>query len=138
MVGLAELAAAGGAAVVGAMATDAWRVTRDGIAKLFGRRGERDVVLAELEADAKQLEGTDTDDREQLQRELIERWRSRLDELLGADPDAAEDLQHVLDEPRYVQNVVARDNGRAFGVQGGDLHYHEHRPATERESGRED
>jgi hypothetical protein len=131
MVGLVELAAAGGAAVVGAMATDAWRVTRDGIAKLFGRRGERDVVLAELEADAKQLEDTDEEDRERLQRELIERWRLRLDELLGADPSAADELQQVLDEPRFVQNVVARDGGRAFGVQGGDLHYHEHRPATE-------
>jgi len=133
MVGLVELAAAGGAAVVGAMATDAWRVTRDGIAKLFGRRGERDVVLAELEADAEQLEAAGEDDRERLQRELIERWRLRLDELLGADPSAAEELQQVLDEPRFVQNVVARDGGRAFGVQGGDLHYHEHRPATDDE-----
>jgi hypothetical protein len=132
-VGLVELAAAGGAAVVGAMATDAWRVTRDGIAKLFGRRGERDVVLAELEADAEQLEAAGEDDREQLQRELIERWRLRLDELLGADPSAAEELQQVLDEPRFVQNVVAREGGRAFGVQGGDLHYHEHRPATDDE-----
>ncbi|MET9269048.1 hypothetical protein [Kribbella sp. NPDC003557] len=134
MVGLVELAAAGGAAVVGAMATDAWRVTRDGIAKLFGRRGERDAVLAELEADAQQLEDAGEDDREQVQRELIERWRLRLDELLGADPSAADELQRVLDEPKYVQNVVARDGGRAFGVQGGDMHYHEHRPATDRES----
>ncbi|MET9314636.1 hypothetical protein ABZX12_22725 [Kribbella sp. NPDC003505] len=134
MVGLVEVAAAGGAAVVGAMATDAWRVTRDGIAKLFGRRGERDAVLAELEADAKQLAEADEDGREQVQQELIERWRLRLDELLGADPSAADELQRVLDEPKYVQTVVARDGGRAFGVQGGDLHYHEHRPATDDES----
>ena len=125
---LVTLAAAGGAAVVGAMATDAWRATRDGVARLFGRRGkkERDAVLAELERDADRLADADGNDHETLQRELIERWRDRLSELLGAEPEAADELKELLAQPTFVQQIVARGNGRAFGVQGGDLHYHEH------------
>ncbi|MFI5694086.1 hypothetical protein ACIA58_19725 [Kribbella sp. NPDC051586] len=138
---LVTLAAAGGAAVVGAMATDAWRATRDGVARLFGRRGkkERDAVLAELERDADRLADADVNDHETLQRELVERWRDRLSELLGAEPEAADELkellaQSTLAQPTFVQHIVARGNGRAFGVQGGDLHYHEH-PADSDEAG---
>jgi len=132
---LMQLAAAGGGAVVGAMATDAWHVTRDGIARLFSRRGEHEqqAVLAELDRDAKALAAAGENERELMERELADRWRQRLVSLLDAEPDAADDLKDLVTvtERQFVQHIVARDSGRAFGVQGGNLHYHEHSEAPE-------
>src|SRR5581483_9272505 len=50
----AALAEAGGSALVGAMATDAWQATRSGVARLFGRDGSarRAAIEAQLDGNA--------------------------------------------------------------------------------------
>lgn len=131
---LVVLAAAGGTAVVGAMATDAWRAIRDGIAGLFGRRGahRRETVIAALERDAELLAAADDGEREHLRRELTLRWRQQIADLLGDDPEAADELRDLLATAHsagstvLVQHNVAHNNARTFAVQGGDMHYHEH------------
>jgi hypothetical protein len=42
---IAASAAAGGTALIGAAATDAWQTARDGVVKLFARGGERRAEL---------------------------------------------------------------------------------------------
>jgi len=48
---LAALAGAGGTALVGAMATDAWNSTRSGVARLFGRGGTAQQTAIEAQFD---------------------------------------------------------------------------------------
>lgn len=55
---IAAATAAGGTALIGAAATDAWQTARDGVVKLFTRGGKRraDLVRDHLDRDAAMIE----------------------------------------------------------------------------------
>lgn len=133
---LTALGAAGGTAVVGAMATDAWKTTRDGVARLFswGGQGRREAIEAQLEEDAGTLADTDEADREQVRQKLVEVWRQRIERLLEQHPDAATDLQDLitrvqtalpLGQQAWVQHNTATAGGTVIAHQGtGAQHIH--------------
>lgn len=123
------LAAAGGAALVGAMATDAWEFTRSRVASLFGRGDARrtEAIEGQLEEDAGMLERTaDTD---QARQDLLPVWRRRLADYLSQDPEAAEGLRELVEQVQaklpaqqqaWVQTNIARDHANQNIVQGGN------------------
>lgn len=130
---LAELAAAGGAAVVGAMATDAWAATRSGVARLFGRGDARrtEVIEAQLEEDADMLGRAA--DADQARQDLLPMWRRRLADYLSQDPEAAQGLRELVEQVRaqlpaprqsWVQTNIARDHATQNIVQHGTQNVH--------------
>jgi nucleoside phosphorylase len=133
------LAQQGAVALVGAMATSAFLLTRMGIARLFGRLGpdqERKVVT-QLDADGDLVTDADEAERDEVREELAPVWRRRLTRLLKDDPDTAEELRHLLGELRsalpeerqqWVQTVIARDNGTVYAALGGNVIHHEADP----------
>jgi hypothetical protein len=96
------LTALGGTVVVGAMATDAWRTTRDGVAGLFSRSepDRHDIIEAALDQDARLLADTEDFDRERARQELVVVWRRRIVRLLDRHPDTATDLQDLITRVR--------------------------------------
>ncbi|MFC8447883.1 hypothetical protein [Kitasatospora sp. NPDC057223] len=127
---LVALAGAGGTAVVGAMATDAWQSTRAGAARLFGRDGEsrHDVITARLEHDAGLVARASEPDR--ARGGLAPAWQIELEALLEEQPGLAGELRAFVDrtvaalpraEQNWTLNVTARDHGRAFGALGGNV-----------------
>jgi hypothetical protein len=138
---LTALGAAGGTAVVGAMATDAWKITRDGVARLFARggAGRQDVIAAALDEDAGILVDTNEADREQVRQELVAVWRRRMARLLDQHPDTATDLQDLITRVRaalppgqqaWVMHNTATAGGTVIAHQGtGSQHIHYDRPA---------
>ncbi|MDQ8705353.1 hypothetical protein RCO28_23065 [Streptomyces sp. LHD-70] len=132
---LDQLVVAGGAAVVGAMATDSWMLVRTRVAELFRRRGGEEGQLAiegQLDSNARLV--AEADDGDEVRQTLLPMWQLQLRELLRRDPEAAEELRTLIDEvrpagssePKWVQDVVVRDNANAFVVQGGNIVNHHH------------
>ncbi|MFB7781945.1 hypothetical protein ACFY0N_07220 [Streptomyces vinaceus] len=133
------LAAAAGSALVGAMATDTWTQAKAAIAGLWGRFRPDRVTAVEQDLDELRLEVLATQDQNDTatREALASDWQQQLARLLRQNPDLADELQRVLDdvltpslaeEERariYRQTNIARDHGRVFGVQGGNLIYHE-------------
>lgn len=121
---LTALAAAGGGAVVAAMATDAWQVTRDGVVRLFRGRAE---VEGRLDEDAALVAGAE--DPDGARQALVPAWALRLRALLTEHPECAEELRALIrDTPggqHSVQHNTAHDNGRVFGVQHGNIVFHQ-------------
>ncbi|MFG2127423.1 hypothetical protein ACGFNV_06445 [Streptomyces sp. NPDC048751] len=129
---LSGLAAAGGSAMVGAMATDAWHSARGRFARLLGQ-GEPALERVETErldraaADIDQItEGNRDTARQSLQR----RWTGQLELLLEEHPAAADELRALVEElvsrqPRtrqtWVQNNVAHAGGVQHITQRGDI-----------------
>ncbi|MEU6984897.1 hypothetical protein ABZ946_15965 [Streptomyces sp. NPDC046324] len=120
---LTALAAAGGGAVVAAMASDAWQVTRDGVVRLFRGRAE---VAGRLEEDAALVAGAE--DADEARQALVPAWALRLRALLAEHPEYADELRELIrDAPgaqHSVQRNTAHDNGRVFGVQYGNIVFH--------------
>lgn len=131
------LAAAGGAALVGAMATDAWEAARSGVARLLGRDDQRrtEVIEAQLDEDAALVRSTG-EDSDQVRGELAPAWGRRLAALLQDNPEAAEELRILVKRIRtqvppqqqaWIQHITATQGGTAFGQQGpGGQHIHYH------------
>lgn len=143
---IVALAAAGGSALVGAVATDAWNAARDGVLALFGRAGERrrEVAAARLDADAAAIEAAPEGDRDEVRAQLLPSWQTRLADLLEEYPEAREELtawvKRVRDQlppgqQSWVQNNIAREHGTVFAVQGGTQHIHQ--ASSTREAPRE-
>jgi hypothetical protein len=81
-------------------------------------------------------------------------WQTRLSDLLaevsddaGADSEVAGELRDLTttvlaqlptSQQTWVMNVVAREGGRAFGVQGGDVHYHDYQGGAAPQPSRRD
>lgn len=127
--GLEALVAAGGSAIVGAMATDAWEFTRSRVASLFGRGDARrtQVIEGQLEEDAGMLERTT--DPDQARQELLPAWRRRLTDYLTQDPEAAQGLRELVEQVHaklpaqqqaWMQTNIAREHATQFIVQGGN------------------
>jgi hypothetical protein len=133
---LAALAAAGGTAVVQAMATDAWDWARLGVVRLLGRGQDShqlEVIETQLDEDAKLLERAGDNELVQVRQELTPVWRRRLAVLLEEDSEAADELRRLVEQIRdrlpesqretvNSQLNVVRDHGTAYIVQGGDQH----------------
>ncbi|GAB4051447.1 hypothetical protein [Catellatospora paridis] len=139
---LAALAVSGGTALVGAMATDAWNVARDGVSRLLKRvgPGRRAAIEAQLDANVALVEGAH--DPEQARQALAPVWQLQLTQLLEEDPeleaallDLTNRIQAALpvQHQQWVQTNIARDNSRLFAVQGGNIFYHEAPPPAGRE-----
>ncbi|MFI6928436.1 hypothetical protein ACIBIZ_51530 [Nonomuraea spiralis] len=141
---LTALAASGGAALVEAMATDAWQGARNGMARLFGRQGPQRQVAVEAQLDGNVGLVEQDSEPDEVRRQLLPVWRMELLRLLKEHPDAEAELRqlisHIRDtlpEHRQVQQnqyVITRDNARSFAVQGGDLIYHDHAPARQQDT----
>ena len=133
------LAQQGAVALVGAMATSAFLVTRMGVTRLFRRLGpdqERRAVT-QLDADGDLVTDADETERDEVREELAPVWRRRLTRLLKDDPDAAQELRQLLVELRaalpeerqqWVQTVIARDNSTVYAALGGNVIHHEGDP----------
>jgi len=96
----AALAGAGGAALVGAAATDAWQFARAGFARLLGRGDARRRELAEtrLDATAADLERAGDAGRDEMRQVLLSAWQTRLADLLSENPDAADALRALTEQ----------------------------------------
>ncbi|GAA2277738.1 hypothetical protein GCM10010145_58440 [Streptomyces ruber] len=108
---------AAGSALVGAMATDAWKQARDGVVALWRRvRPERaEEVGRDLDALHGQVlrarEAEDADTEQALQGW----WRVRLQELLQQDPHAADELRRLLDD-RLAPALAFEERDRIYSV----------------------
>jgi hypothetical protein len=130
---LAELAAAGGSALVGAMATDAWQATRSGVAGLFGRGGSAQQAAVEAQLDGNAALVAQAEDPEEVRRSLAPVWRLQLEALLGQHPGVEEELRALVAQvclalpaaqQSWVQTNIARDRATQNIVQHGTLHVH--------------
>ncbi|MEU1182533.1 hypothetical protein ABZ464_33830 [Streptomyces sp. NPDC005820] len=130
---LTALAASGGAAIVAAMATDAWASTRAAVVRLFRRAGEgqQTTVRLCLEDDASLVAGAS--DAVQARQALLAAWQLRLETLVSQYPDAADELRALISaslaalpqhERHWVQNNIARDHGQVFAALGGNVIVH--------------
>lgn len=113
---LAELAAAGGAALVAAMATDAWHTARAGFPRLLGRDGRQDAVVGQLEAQADVLERTAESRRDDVRAALAEGWSLQLAGLLQRYPEAEQELRDTIEQ---VRSQLPEEQPRQ-----GELHLH--------------
>lgn len=137
---IAGAAAAGGTALIGAVATDVWEAARQGVVKLFGRGGQRraELVAGRLDQDAAAIEAAGPGERDQVRARLLPGWQARLADLLEEFPDAREELDAWAQRVRaqlppaqvaWVQNNTARDHGTVFAVQHGTQNVYQG-PAT--------
>ncbi len=128
---LVALALAGGTAVVEAMATDTWQLTRDRVARLFARNGKpNDTMIEMLDRDAERITAAEDEERERLKQELAPRWRQRLADLLDEDDeqDRANELKGLIaavESTGSVQNISPSGHASAFGVMHGNMIIHQ-------------
>ncbi len=129
---LSVLASAGGTAMVGAMATDAWHTARTRFVRLLGQ-GEQ--ALERVESERLDRAAADTihlpdEDRGAALQSLQRRWTSQLELLLEEHPAAADELRSLVEElaarqpqpqQTWVQNNVAHAGGVQNITQRGDI-----------------
>jgi hypothetical protein len=129
------VAEAAAAALVGAMATDAWQTARAGFAQLLGRgdRGRQDLADRRLEQAAVQVAQADHDNQDRIRGELLSAWQVRLRDLLEEHPEIVEELRTLTAQVQsrlpaaqqaWAQQNLARNHGTVYGVQAGDQHIH--------------
>jgi hypothetical protein len=96
---LLALAALASQTLVAAATTDAWESAKRGFARLLGRGDhEREELTERRLADThEQLQGVPEPEREQARTRLEAAWQTRLIDLLEEHPDAAADLQLLID-----------------------------------------
>jgi hypothetical protein len=130
---LAELAAAGGSALVGAMATDAWQATRSWMAGLFGRGGPAEQAAIEAQLDGHAALVAQAEDPDEARESLVAVWQLQLRSLLRHHPEVEEDLRELVarvqealpvSQQTWVQTNIARDQATQNIVQHGTLHVH--------------
>ncbi|MFF1375012.1 hypothetical protein [Streptomyces sp. NPDC058308] len=97
---MAGLAAAGGAALVGAMATDAWETARARFLPLFARDAGPADTEDRLTAQAAVVERAAQGDRAAARAALLPVWQLQLADLLQQHPDAAQALRQAIDGVR--------------------------------------
>jgi hypothetical protein len=137
---LLPIVTAGGTTLVSAVATDAWTVARDGIAKLFRHAGERRATLVSgwLDEDAEAVTAAEGPAQDELRQRLAATWQTRLADLLAEYPEAAEELQGLttqvkaalpVPQQQYIQNISASAQGAtAQGVMFGNIINHGRNP----------
>ncbi|MEU0549741.1 hypothetical protein [Micromonospora sp. NPDC005979] len=135
--------AVGATTLVTAAATDVWNgLARPGFIRLFGRgRADQEAKAARrLDALAATVEQAPADKQVEVRAQQQPQWLTRLQDLVEDDPTVIDDLRALVTELTarlpaeqkvQIQNIVARDHGVAFGVQNGNIIYHEASPSTE-------
>jgi hypothetical protein len=130
---IAVAASAGGKALIGAAASDAWQTARDGMVKLFARGGKRraEVVRDHLDRDVAVIEAADPGERDEVRAQLLPGWQVRLADLLEEFPEVREDLRAWVEQvsaqlpvaqTSWVQNVTATASGaNAQGAMFGNV-----------------
>jgi hypothetical protein len=130
---IAAAAAAGGTALIGAAATDAWQTARDGAVKLFTRGGRRraELVRDHLDRDAAVIEAAGPGERDGVRARLLPEWQVRLADLLEEFPVAREELAAWAEQVRaqlpvaqasWVQSITAAAPGAtAQGAMFGNV-----------------
>ena len=121
------LAATGGATLVSAVATDAWAVTRSGIAWLFGRgnAGREKTTEDRMDETAVALTQGDAPARETVFRAQAALWSARLSGLLEEHPELREDVERLTGQVRAQlpaarqQRVQAIATGAVTQTSGG-------------------
>jgi len=124
---ITTLAATGGATLVSAVATDAWSVTRSGIARLFGRgsAGREKTTEAKMDETAVALTQADASAREEILRTQAAVWSARLTDLLEEHPELREDVERLTGQVRALlpaarqQRVQAIATGAVTQTSGG-------------------
>jgi hypothetical protein len=131
---LSSLAAGGGAALVGAAATDAWASARAGFARLFSRGAGTDAVQAEetrIQRSVGRLADVEDAGRPAAQRAAADRWAEELRDLLHEHPEYAADLRDLIAAvrqrtpqavPGFVQNNTNTGSGTQNITASGDIH----------------
>ena len=126
-------AEAGGTALIGAAATDAWQTARNGMVKLFARGGKRRAELARdrLDRDVAVIEAAGPGERDEVRARLLPGWQVRLADLLEEFPDARDEMvawaeqvraQLPTAEASWVQNITAAAPGAtAQGAMFGNV-----------------
>lgn len=90
-----------GAALVSAMATDAWQQARTSVVALcrwLRPSQQAEAVEAELDDLHEQVVATREQDRPALEQALAGVWQDRLQELVEDDPAAASELRRILEQ----------------------------------------
>jgi hypothetical protein len=106
--------------VVAAASTDAWGMAKRGIARLLGRGDPQREQLVEqrLDQTQEQLRAVPGQDLELARADLEAAWRTRLVDLMEEHPDAAADLQALVEQIRAelpAAIAVAADHSVAAG-----------------------
>jgi hypothetical protein len=126
------LAAAGGSALVGAAANEAWHGARSGVVALFGRAGRRRQELAAGWADdtAAEVERAPEQDRDRVRERLVPVWATRLADLIEEHPEISEDLRAWAEQVRsglpgpqqtWVHTYIARDHAHQYNAPHGSI-----------------
>ncbi|WFE28492.1 hypothetical protein O7623_04575 [Solwaraspora sp. WMMD791] len=137
MVDIDPIAAATGAALIQAIATDAWEKARDGAVALWRRvrPQQADAVAAELVEVRDEVLIARRDGDTDTEQGLVDDWQRKLQRLIRQDPAFAAELRSLLDDtltpllpPADQQQVgsitmtaTARDSGCVYQA-GRDQH----------------
>ncbi|WP_405555255.1 hypothetical protein OIE52_35110 [Streptomyces canus] len=115
---IVSLASSGALTLVNAAATDAWQSARSGFLRLLGHgAAERERVTANrLDESAAQLGRAAEDRQDQVREELLHAWRTRLVDLLEERPDAAEEMQALIEQIQAMLPTAQRQGGQAVGT----------------------
>jgi sulfur carrier protein ThiS len=130
---LTALASTGGSALVTAMVTDGWEVTRTRFARLLGHGDANAAEVAEerLERSRLKLESAPNAELERVRAEQEITWRIRLEDLLVRHPEVADTLKSLLDElnagapgcaVRVEQHVLGFDHAQQATLGHGVQH----------------
>ncbi|MFI7601377.1 hypothetical protein [Actinoplanes sp. NPDC049681] len=122
--------ASGATILVNAVATDAWKATREGFSRLFGRGEPAREAATERRLDAlvATVDRSDPDRRADVREQECDRWLVRLSDLVEDDPSALGDLRSLVEQlaahlppqaQTWVQTNIARDNAELYAAQGG-------------------
>ncbi|UQA93329.1 hypothetical protein [Streptomyces halobius] len=123
-----------GTALVTLMVTAAWEQAREGVVAVWRRirPGQAGSVEGELEeARAELVQAEQDGEADQVRRELATEWQARLRRVLRDEPEAAAELQRILDDargavadtagPSVRMRARAEGHGRVFQA-GRDIH----------------
>ncbi|MFF6815368.1 hypothetical protein ACFZAG_36685 [Streptomyces sp. NPDC012403] len=114
---LSALAAAGGGALVQAMATDAWQECRERTARLLGRGDPQEEARQEARLErAREELAAAGDDTEQVAARQAGAWRTRFEDLLEDTPEQAQQLRDLV--------AFVRERSQAGGVAAGQVTVH--------------
>lgn len=135
--------ASGATILVNAVATDAWKATRAGFTRLFGRGEPARETATERRLDAlvAAVDQGEPERRAELRDRERAQWLVRLTDLVEDDPAAIGDLRSLVErlaaqlppqQQSMVQTNIARDNAQVFAAQGGGtINVHNGHPPPE-------
>jgi len=90
------VAEAGGAALVGAMTTNVWQITRSAVVGLFGRRGPAGQAVIEAQLDDHAALVSQAENADEVRQDLASTWRRNLEALLRQHPKAEDELRTLV------------------------------------------